>query len=116
MGFVIRIFNSIDYKEIFYANNCSYIYFLFVLFSFEFCFSQNFVPQFLDQLTESDLKVETKTEPKSDTLSTVIRWLRYLASRIPDNEKECRNLDALRLKMILRFHKKYSNINSMKTK
>ncbi|CAF3335952.1 unnamed protein product [Rotaria socialis] len=64
-----------------------------------------FVPQFLDQLTESDLKVETKTEPKSDTLSTVIRWLRYLASRIPDNEKECRNLDALRLKMILRILK-----------
>ncbi|CAF4271256.1 unnamed protein product, partial [Rotaria sp. Silwood2] len=62
-----------------------------------------FVPQFLDKLTENDLKVETKTEPKSDTLSTVIRWLRYLASRIPDNEKECRNLDALRLKMILRI-------------
>ncbi|CAF0941972.1 unnamed protein product [Adineta ricciae] len=63
----------------------------------------NFVPQFLDQLTENDLKIETKTEPKSDTLSTVIRWLRYLASRIPDNEKECRNLDTLRLKMILRI-------------
>ncbi|CAF2622279.1 unnamed protein product [Rotaria sp. Silwood2] len=62
-----------------------------------------FVPQFLDKLTENDLKVEAKTEPKSDTVSTVIRWLRYLASRIPDNEKECRNLDALRLKMILRI-------------
>ena len=47
--------------------------------------------------------METKTEPKSDTLSTVIRWLRCLASRIPENEKECRNLDALRLKMILRY-------------
>ena len=56
------------------------------------------------------MKVETKTEPKSDTLSTVIRWLRYLASRIPDNEKECRNLDALRLKMILRLRKKKISI------
>lgn len=49
------------------------------------------------------MKIETKSEPKSDTLSAVIRWLRCLASRIPDNEKECRNLDALRLKMILRY-------------
>ncbi|CAF4487948.1 unnamed protein product, partial [Didymodactylos carnosus] len=41
--------------------------------------------------------------PKSDTLSTVIKWLRSLASRIPDNDKSCRSLDALRLKMILRI-------------
>ncbi|CAF1048629.1 unnamed protein product, partial [Didymodactylos carnosus] len=63
------------------------------------------VPDFLDQLSESDLKFETKTEPKSDTLSTVIKWLRSLASRIPDNDKSCRSLDALRLKMILRILK-----------
>ncbi|UJR08730.1 hypothetical protein I4U23_012987 [Adineta vaga] len=62
-----------------------------------------FVPQFLDQLTEIDLKVETKSESKNDTLSAVIKWLRHLASRLPQNDKTCRNLDILRLKIILRL-------------
>ncbi|CAF4343816.1 unnamed protein product, partial [Adineta steineri] len=62
-----------------------------------------FVPRFLDQLTENDLKVETKSESKSDTLSAVIKWLRHLASRLPENDNLCRSLDALRLKIILRL-------------
>ncbi|CAF1165958.1 unnamed protein product [Adineta steineri] len=63
----------------------------------------DFVPRFLDQLTENDLKVETKSESKSDTLSAVIKWLRHLASRLPENDNLCRSLDALRLKIILRL-------------
>ncbi len=69
---------------------------------------QEFVPQFLDQLTENDLKIETKGESKSDTLSAVIKWLRHLASRLPENDKACRNLDALRLKIILRYKHLFS--------
>lgn len=68
---------------------------------------QEFVPQYLNQLTENDFKVEAKTESKSDSLSAVIKWLRHLASRLPDNDKACRDLDELRLNMILRqniFH------------
>ncbi|CAF0890240.1 unnamed protein product [Adineta ricciae] len=62
-----------------------------------------FVSQYLDQLSENDLKMETKSESKSDTLSAVIKWLRHLASRIPENDKACRKLDVLRLKIILRL-------------
>ncbi|CAF5054717.1 unnamed protein product, partial [Rotaria sp. Silwood1] len=62
-----------------------------------------FVPQYLNQLAENEFKVEAKTESKSDTLSAVIKWLRHLASRLPDNDKACRDLDELRLKMVLRL-------------
>ncbi|CAF1148229.1 unnamed protein product [Rotaria sordida] len=61
------------------------------------------VPQYLNQLAENEFKVEVKTESKNDTLSAVIKWLRHLASRLPDNDKACRELDELRLKMILRL-------------
>ncbi|CAF3635592.1 unnamed protein product [Rotaria socialis] len=62
-----------------------------------------FVPLFLNQLTENDFKVEVKTESKNDSLSAVIKWLRHLASRLPDSDRACRDLDELRLKMILRL-------------
>ncbi|CAF3243283.1 unnamed protein product [Rotaria sp. Silwood2] len=62
-----------------------------------------FVPQYLNQLAENDFKVEAKTESKSDTLAAVIKWLRHLASRLSDCDKACRDLDELRLKMILRL-------------
>ncbi|CAF4170000.1 unnamed protein product, partial [Rotaria magnacalcarata] len=37
------------------------------------------------------------------SLSAVIKWLRYLASRLPNSDRACRDLDELRLKMILRL-------------
>jgi len=62
-----------------------------------------FVPQFLDQIKESDLKFEIKSEAKSDTLSTVMKWLRNLASHLPEHEQICRKIDLFRLKLILRL-------------
>lgn len=60
------------------------------------------VPQLLQKITNEELKREAKTEVKNDAISMIIKSLKSLASRIPGQEKTIRNLDILRLKMILR--------------
>ena len=60
------------------------------------------VPQLLQKVTNEELKREAKTEVKNDAISMIIKSLKSLASRIPGQEETIRNLDILRLKMILR--------------
>ena len=61
------------------------------------------VPQFLDKLTDEELKKGSKTEVKNDALSSVVKALKYLASRVPNQEEKIKSLEMFRLKMILRF-------------
>ncbi|XP_052519968.1 probable ubiquitin carboxyl-terminal hydrolase FAF-X [Budorcas taxicolor] len=61
------------------------------------------VPQFLENLTDEELKKEAKNETKNDALSMIIKSLKNLASRIPDQEETVKNLEIFRLKMILRL-------------
>ena len=60
------------------------------------------VPQFLEYLTDEELKKEAKNETKNDALSVIIKSLKNLASRIPGQEETVKNLEIFRLKMILR--------------
>lgn len=60
------------------------------------------VPQILENITNEELKREAKAEVKSDAISMIIQSLKNLASKIPGQEETIRNLEILRLKMILR--------------
>ncbi|EPQ01875.1 Putative ubiquitin carboxyl-terminal hydrolase FAF-X [Myotis brandtii] len=61
------------------------------------------VTQFLENLTEEELKKEAKSETKNDALSMIIKSLKNLASRIPEQDETVKNLEIFRLKMILRL-------------
>ena len=60
------------------------------------------VPQFLEYLTDEELKKEAKNETNNDALSVIIKSLKNLASRIPGQEETVKNWEIFRLKMILR--------------
>ena len=49
-----------------------------------------------------DIKKECKSENKNDSISTVIKWLKCLATRVPNQDDLCKNLEILRLKTILK--------------
>ncbi|XP_016095403.1 probable ubiquitin carboxyl-terminal hydrolase FAF-X [Sinocyclocheilus grahami] len=61
------------------------------------------VPQFLENLTDEELKKEAKNEAKNDALSMIIKSLKNLASRVRGQEETVKNLEIFRLKMILRL-------------
>uniref|UniRef100_A0A672P7L3 ubiquitinyl hydrolase 1 n=1 Tax=Sinocyclocheilus grahami TaxID=75366 RepID=A0A672P7L3_SINGR len=61
------------------------------------------VPQFLENLTDEELKKEAKNEAKNDALSMIIKSLKNLASRVPGQEETVKNLEIFRLKMILQL-------------
>ncbi|XP_052826881.1 probable ubiquitin carboxyl-terminal hydrolase FAF-X, partial [Octopus bimaculoides] len=61
------------------------------------------VPKFLDNLTDDELKKESKSEIKNDGLSAIIKALKQLVSRVPNQEETVKNLEIFRLKMILRL-------------
>ncbi|XP_070258878.1 ubiquitin carboxyl-terminal hydrolase 9X isoform X3 [Myotis yumanensis] len=61
------------------------------------------VTQFLENLTEEELKKEAKSETKNDALSMIIKSLKNLASRIPEQDETVKKLEIFRLKMILRL-------------
>jgi len=56
----------------------------------------------MENLTDDELKKESKTESKNDTLSGIISALKCLASRVPKQEEKIKNLELFRLKIILR--------------
>lgn len=60
------------------------------------------VPKYLENLTDDELKKETKMEAKNDAVSTIIKSLKVLAAAVPNQEEYVRNLEMFRLKMILR--------------
>ncbi|XP_063973678.1 probable ubiquitin carboxyl-terminal hydrolase FAF-X isoform X2 [Diachasmimorpha longicaudata] len=61
------------------------------------------VPVILDNLTDDELKKEAKNESKNDAISAIIKAMKCLVSRVPMQEAMIKNLEILRLKMILRL-------------
>ncbi|XP_041351568.1 probable ubiquitin carboxyl-terminal hydrolase FAF-X isoform X2 [Gigantopelta aegis] len=61
------------------------------------------IPKFLDNLTDDELKKESKTEAKNDALSSIIKALKQLVYRLPNQEETIKSLEIFRLKMILRL-------------
>ena len=61
------------------------------------------VPQILDNLTDAELKKEAKNESKNDAISAIIKAAKCIVSRVPYQEEMIKNLEILRLKMILRL-------------
>ncbi|XP_012278998.1 probable ubiquitin carboxyl-terminal hydrolase FAF-X [Orussus abietinus] len=61
------------------------------------------VPVILDNLTDDELKKEAKNESKNDAISAIIKAIKCLVSRVPHQEEMIKNLEILRLKMILRL-------------
>jgi ubiquitin carboxyl-terminal hydrolase 9/24 len=61
------------------------------------------VPNFLENLTDDELKKEAKNETKNDALSGIVKALKCLASRIPNQEEMIKSLEIFRLKTILRL-------------
>ena len=49
------------------------------------------------------MKKESKSEVKNETLSGIIKALKYLVSRLPAQEEVIKKLGLFRLKMILRL-------------
>ncbi|GFU01705.1 probable ubiquitin carboxyl-terminal hydrolase FAF-X [Nephila pilipes] len=61
------------------------------------------VPSFLDNLTDEELKKEAKNETKNDALSGIVKALKCLAAKVPNQETTVKSLETFRLKMILRL-------------
>lgn len=61
------------------------------------------IPAFLDNLSDEELKKESKNEGKNDLISALVKFLKNLALRVPGQEETLQNLEMFRLKMILRL-------------
>ncbi|KZC06489.1 putative ubiquitin carboxyl-terminal hydrolase FAF-X [Dufourea novaeangliae] len=61
------------------------------------------VPVILNNLTDEELKKEAKNESKNDAISSIIKSAKCLVSRVPLQDEMIKNLEILRLKMILRL-------------
>lgn len=61
------------------------------------------VPKFLNELTDEELKKESKNEAKNDALSSIIKGLKQLVNKLPNQEDTIKTLEGFRLKMILRL-------------
>lgn len=61
------------------------------------------VPSFLDNLTDDELKKETKNETKNDALAGIVKALKYLAAKVPNQDTTVKSLETFRLKIILRL-------------
>jgi len=60
------------------------------------------VPNFLENLTDEELKKEAKNESKNDTISAIVKSLKNLASLVPGQDEKIKSLEMFRLKMLLR--------------
>ena len=61
------------------------------------------IPAYLDNLSDEELKKDSKNEGKNDLISALVKFLKSLASRLPGQEETLQNLEMFRLKMILRL-------------
>ena len=94
---------------------CIFVLHFFVWFSTNFLaltpfhendIFQQIVPDFLNGLTDDELKKESneaKNEAKNDALTGIIKALKYLTWRVPKHEETTKSLEMFRLKMILRY-------------
>ena len=61
------------------------------------------VPLFLDNLSDEELKKEAKNEAKNDApISSIVKYLKALVCRLPNQDENAKGLEIFRLKMILR--------------
>lgn len=60
------------------------------------------MPNFLESLSDEDLKRESKTEAKNDALTGIVKSLKCLMSVLPKQEELAKSLEIFRLKMVLR--------------
>ncbi|PIK56077.1 hypothetical protein BSL78_06973 [Apostichopus japonicus] len=63
------------------------------------------IVEYLDSLSDEELKKESKNESRNDALSLIIKSLKNLVSRVPKQEEKIKSLEMFRLKMILRLLK-----------
>lgn len=61
------------------------------------------IKKFLDSITDEVLKKESKTESKNEALTVIIKSMKLILSRLPGEEEFCKELERLRLQMILRL-------------
>lgn len=61
------------------------------------------VLEILDSLSDDELKREAKPEGRSETINGIVRAIRCLASRIPNQEHLIKELEMFRLKIISRL-------------
>ncbi|XP_067944193.1 ubiquitin carboxyl-terminal hydrolase 9X-like [Watersipora subatra] len=63
------------------------------------------VTEFLRELSDEDMKKNSKNEVKNDALSAIMKSLKCLVSQVPSQEEKIRELEIFRLEMILRLLK-----------
>lgn len=63
------------------------------------------VPKFLENLSDNELKKESKSENKNDQITNIIKGLKSLALRLEEPESHLERLEILRLKNILKLLK-----------
>ncbi|XP_057300867.1 probable ubiquitin carboxyl-terminal hydrolase FAF-X [Hydractinia symbiolongicarpus] len=61
------------------------------------------IKKFLDSLTDEVLKKESKTESKNEAITVIIKSMKSIVARLPGQEDFCKELEKLRLLMILRL-------------
>lgn len=61
------------------------------------------VMELLEGLSDDELKREAKPEGRSDSINGIVRAIRCLASRVPNQEQLIKELEVFRLKVILRL-------------
>lgn len=61
------------------------------------------VMELLEGLSDEELKREAKPEGRSDSINGIVRAIRCLASRVPNQEQLIKELEVFRLKIILRL-------------
>lgn len=61
------------------------------------------VMELLEGLSDEELKREAKPEGRSDSINGIVRAIRCLASRVPNQEQLIKELEVFRLKVILRL-------------
>eukprot|EP00794_Sanderia_malayensis_P010838 gene10838-11990_t len=61
------------------------------------------IKKYMEDLTDEELKKESKQELKNEVISTIIRSMKNFAARLQDQEEFCKQLEKLRLQMILRL-------------
>lgn len=61
------------------------------------------VMELLEGLSDDELKREAKPEGRSDSINGIVRAIRCLASRVPNQDQLIKELEVFRLKVILRL-------------
>jgi len=63
------------------------------------------IPKFLENLSDNELKKESKSENKNDQITIIIKGLKNLVHRLEESEQYLERLEILRLKLILKLLK-----------